>query len=185
MTEASIAVDEAIRPLGNRWWIFLVTGIGWILFANLILSFSYRTVWAVAVFTGFNLLFAGLSELAIARLVDEMRWAHLVLGVMGVVAGSLAFFWPDTTFLVLARLVAWVLVIRGALDIVMGLGLKEQDTWWWLRLVLGVVQIVVAFWIAGRPDASIVVLVLWVGVTAVAKGVGDIILAFRLRQLRG
>lgn len=185
MTAASVAADEAIRPLGNRWWIFVVTGIGWILFANLILSFSYRTVWAVAVFAGFHLVFAGLSELAIARMVDEMRWAHLLLGVMGVVAGLLAFFWPQATFGVLARLVAWVLVIRGALDIVMGLALREEDTWWWLRLVLGVVQIVVAFWIAGRPDASMVVLVLWVGVTAVAKGVGDVILAFRLRQLRG
>ena len=185
MTAVSATVDDTIPPLGNRWWIFLVTGIGWILFANLILSFSYRTVWAVAVWAGFNLVFSGLSELAISRVVTEMRWAHVLLGVMGVVAGGIALIWPGPTFLVLARLVAWVLIIRGALDIVMGLALKDDDTWWWLRLLMGVVQIVVAFWVAGRPDASIVLLVLWVGITAVAKGIDDLVLAFRLRQLRG
>ncbi|GAB2984408.1 hypothetical protein LWP59_18140 [Amycolatopsis acidiphila] len=52
---------------------------------------------------------------------------------------------------------------------------------WWLLFGLGVVEIVVAFRAAGVPSRSAALLVLWVGLIALTKGIADIVLAFGIR----
>ena len=177
-------VDDVLRPMANRWWLFVVSGILWFLFANMVLSFDFRTVWAISVWTGLGLIASGLSDLAVSRLVEEHRWVHVLLGVVSIVGGAMALVWPSATFVVLAGLVSWVLLLRGGLLIALALATRRLDDLWWLSLVLGVLQIAVGFWAAQYPGRSIVLLVVWVGVIAVSKGVGDLLLAFRLRQLR-
>src|SRR5436305_1921232 len=87
------------------WWLYLVTGVAWLIFAFIVFSFTYRTVWAVAVFAGVGFLFEGISELMTSAVVPSGKWLHILLGVMFVVAGVIALAWPGETFHVLARLV--------------------------------------------------------------------------------
>jgi uncharacterized membrane protein HdeD (DUF308 family) len=184
MMDITATTDRPVEPLVRYWWALLITGVGWIVFANVVLSFSFRTVFAVAVWAGLGMIGAGLGELVIAQMTAELRWLHVVLGVINIVIGVLALAWPGITFVALARLVAWVLILRGAFDIVFGLSTRASNDLWWLALITGVLQIVVAFWANRYPGVSVVLLVVWVGVGAVAKGVSDLILAFRMRALR-
>ena len=74
--EATSADDlEAAR----HWWVFLVTGILWILFAWIVLSFDYDSVWAVAVFFGFGMIAGGIMTIMVGR-----RHAELALAARGV-----------------------------------------------------------------------------------------------------
>jgi hypothetical protein len=177
-------VDDALRPLANRWWLFLVSGVIWFLFANIILSFDFRTVWAIAVWTGIGLIGSGLTDIVASRLVDEHRWIYLTLGIISLAGGIACLVWPGATFVVLASLVSWVLLFRGGLLLALAIATRKVDDLWWLGLVLGVILIAIAFWAAQYPGRSIALLVVWVGVVAVSKGVGDLFLAFRLRSLR-
>jgi uncharacterized membrane protein HdeD (DUF308 family) len=85
----------------------------------------------------------------------------------------------------LARLVGWVLLFRGVVDIVRALeerriGLSD----WWILGLLGVVNIGVAFWAVRYVGSSIVVLVLWIGIALLMRGIAAIAAGFALRSLR-
>ena len=82
---------------------------------------------------GIGLILAGIAELMATALLTTGRFWGYVLGGLDVVLGVLALAWPQATFAVLVRLVAWVLLIRGVVDFVRAMeqrsaGIKE----WWL-----------------------------------------------------
>jgi uncharacterized membrane protein HdeD (DUF308 family) len=51
-----------------------------------------------------------------------------------------------------------------------------------LVLGAGVIQIVIGLWAIGYPGRSAALLVLWVGIGALMRGVTEIFFAFRLRD---
>ena len=55
---------------------------------------------------------------------------------------------------------------------------------WGLTLALGIVEVVVGVWAIGYPGRSAWLLVLWVGVAALTRGITEIVLAFKLRGTR-
>ena len=182
---SKVDVDDA-SELAAGWWVAISAGVVSMVFGFLVLSFSYTTVWAIAVWAGSGLVLTGLAELGLGILLHgAARWITISVGLIGVGAGTMAFAWPAATFLVLARLVGWVLLLRGTLDVISSLHARQVgDDTWWLALVLGVVEIAVAFWAARYPGRSIALLVLWVGITAVARGLAMLFLGFGLRSLR-
>jgi uncharacterized membrane protein HdeD (DUF308 family) len=104
--------------------------------------------------------------------------------VLFIATGIGAFAWPGRTFLVLANLVAWFLLFKWTLDIVVAFAMRPVDLWW-VQLIAGVLNVVIAFWAAGYPGRSIVLLILWVGISGLTRGVAELALAFQLRGLRG
>ena len=55
---------------------------------------------------------------------------------------------------------------------------------WWIQLVVGLFEIGLAFWVAGNFREQVILLVVYVGVMCLSKGITDFMLAFRLRGLR-
>jgi uncharacterized membrane protein HdeD (DUF308 family) len=124
----------------------------------------------------------GMGELLAAFVVDSWRWLHGILGVIGIIAGIMAFAWPDQTFLTLAALIGWFLLFDGTLQLAVALMRRHEYDLWWLLLILGVVEILIAFWAIGYPGRSIVLLIIWVGATALAKGIALIVAGFALHS---
>jgi len=182
MSDALIegTVEDA-RDAAKLWWVVLLMGILWILYGWIVLTFTFKTVLAVAVFVGIGLIAAGISEFFLASQLDSWRWLWIVLGVISVGAGIIALVWPSETFLVLAAIIGWYLMLRGVFDIVMAFMTKEVNDLWWLSLVVGIGEILIGFWAVGYEGRSIAVLVIWVGAYALFKGISDIFLAFTLR----
>lgn len=175
---------EAERELGRLavpWWTLLIAGIFWLVYAFFVLSFDYRTVLAIAIFAGILFVLLGLGSLGIAMLVPEHKWLPAILGLIGVAAGIACFVWPDITFRALAALFAWYLLFKGAADIIMSFLSRRDDDLWWLWLIVGIAQIVIAFWAIGYEGRTLALLAIWIGVIAVMRGITDIVLAFRLR----
>ena len=174
-------LDDA-EGMASRWWLYLITGIAWIFFGFLILSFDMTTVWGVAVFAAVGLLMGGSAELAVASVVPSWRWVHVLLGVAAIVAGIVALVWPGSTFLVLAAIVAWYLVFNGVLDVVVAFMVREVDDLWWLTLIVGIAQVMVGFWAIGYAERSIVLLVVWVAAAALGRGLSSLFMAFGLHR---
>ncbi|MFL6035259.1 MAG: DUF308 domain-containing protein [Gaiellaceae bacterium] len=97
----------------------------------------------------------------------------------GIIA-ILAFVHPGNSFEALATIFAFYLLFRGVFDIVVAITGRERPLWW-LTLVLGSVQILLAFWAAGDFGHKAFLLVVWVGASALAHGVLQISRAFELR----
>ena len=176
---------EVVEDAADRWWIFLLTGIGWLVFALLVFQWDFTTVYAISFLFGAVALFAAMNEFA-AITVSTTGWkiAHGILGALFVIAGIWAFVHPHNAFATLAGLVGFFLLFKGIFDLMAAFVAKSQFELWWLQLVLGILEIMLAFWVAGNFREKAILLVAYVGIIALARGITELILAFKLKGLR-
>jgi len=115
-----------------------------------------------------------------------MRNARSVAGLVGlafVVIGVLAFVHPQNTFSVLATIFAFYLLLSGLFQIAWAL--VEKHELWWLRLLAGLAEVLLAFWAAGNFGHKAFLLIVWVGAGALIAGITQISYAFELREHAG
>ncbi|GAA4685015.1 HdeD family acid-resistance protein [Phytohabitans rumicis] len=176
MTNSPVVLPKA------PWWLFLGTGILWIIYAWIVLRFDDASVAAVSVLAGLVVLFAAASELLHAFVAPGWRWLHAILAGLFTITGIVILFRPGTGFAWLAAFVGWYLLIKGFFDVVMGFVTKSENDAWWLLVLVGVVEVLLGFWAAGSWVRSAFLLVALVAGVALARGIADIVLAFQLRQ---
>lgn len=182
VTEEEILLESA--PLS--WWVYLVFGALWLIFGWIVLSTRHNTttVWAVTIYVGILFFLVGFGEMVAAFVAEGWRWVHATLGILSIIAGVVAFAWPGQTFLTLAVLLSWFLLVHGSIGFVYALMSRHEMELWWMRLLLSILEVMIGFWAVSYPGRSLVLLIVWVGATALAKGIGNIIEAFELRAYR-
>ena len=174
---------EATSLARRAWWVFLLTGIAWLIFSLVVFRFDATSVKGIGYLAGAIFVVVGINEFVIIPFVSTgWKWFHGILGVAFVVVGILAFIRPVNTFVGLAELVAFFLLFAGIFDVVQSLMNRHLELWW-LRLIVGVLEIGFAFWVAGSFQRSAIFLVAFVGVATLFHGVTQIVLAFQLRTL--
>jgi uncharacterized membrane protein HdeD (DUF308 family) len=173
------------RRLLPPWWLFLLTGIGWMLVALIVLRFDYKSVNAIAILFGIVAISAGVLEIGVTILAEG--WWKLLYGVLAIVfiaAGIVAFIHPGDTFVALAAVISFFLVFAGTWDVIVAISARREVEVWWLQLIGGIIELALGFWAAGYYGRSAILLVAWVGAFAVIRGVMDIVLAFRVHALQ-
>jgi uncharacterized membrane protein HdeD (DUF308 family) len=176
------------RTLGRAlppWWLFLVTGVAWTVVAVILLRFDYTTVRAISILFGIVALAAGIIEVGLTMLAPG--WWKLLYGVLAVAfiaSGVVSFIHPGDTFVALAAVISFFLIFAGTFDIISAISARKEIEVWWLQLVGGIIEIALGFWAAGYYGRSAVLLVAWVSAFAVIRGIRDIVLAFRVRELQ-
>lgn len=185
-TIASIAASQ--RTLGRilpPWWWLLITGIAWMLVALILLRFDYTSVSAISVLFGVVAIMAGVLEFGV-MLMAEGWWKVLngLLAVVFIVTGIVAFIHPGNTFAALAAVFSFFLIIAGTFDIIIAISVRHEIEVWWLQLISGILELLIGFWAAGYYGRSAVLLVAWVAAIAIIRGVRDIVLAFRVREVQ-
>lgn len=182
--ETSASLREAEAQFGRNWWIFLVTGILWLLGAMIVLRFDETSIAFVGVLLGVVIVMAGANELLIAAMVEGWKWVHVVLGVLFVIGGIAAMFQPGEAFWALASILGFLLLLKGTFDIVVSIATRDENPVWGLGLAIGILEVLLAFWVSQqffRPRAALIIL--WVGMAAIFRGVSEIVLAFQVRKL--
>jgi len=176
---------EVMEDAADRWWVFLVSGIAWLVFALLVFQWNYTTVYAISILFGVVALAAAVNEFVVIS-VSTTGWklVHAILGVLFVIAGIWALVHPHNAFASLAALVGFFLLFKGIFDITVAFLTKAQFELWWLQLVIGILELVLAFWVAGAFRKEVILLVVYVGIVALSRGITELFLAFKLRGLR-
>jgi uncharacterized membrane protein HdeD (DUF308 family) len=176
--------EDVVQEAGRGWWVYLVTGGIWLVFGWVVLSVrsEITTVWGVVVYAGILFFMFGFGELAAAFVAPGYRWLHAIFAAVGIIAGIGAFVWPGQTFVTLAAFIGWFLLFDGTFQLIGGLMRRHEVDLWWLFLIIGVLEVLVAFWAIGYPGRSITLLVVWVGASALAKGMAQIFGAFALHH---
>jgi uncharacterized membrane protein HdeD (DUF308 family) len=112
------------------------------------------------------------------------RWIHGIMGVLFVIGGAWATIHPIGAFYELASILGLLLALKGGLDIAGAAMTKDVSDLWWLGLVVGVVELLLAFWVSQQVSAPRAILIItWVGFLCLFRGIGEIVLAFELRQV--
>ena len=174
--------EEAVEAVRRFWWVALVAGVLWTLYGMLVLSLRPETVASLAILAGIAFILGGVSQFMLAtRASGGWRWLFAVGGVLGIAAGVVAFLWPGITLLALAIFVAWYLVVSGIFTVVAALAGPKRD-WWWVGLVVGLLQFGLGAWAVGSPGRELLLLVNLVGVSMIFYGVSEIFAAFSLRR---
>jgi uncharacterized membrane protein HdeD (DUF308 family) len=182
------SLREDMQTVTRNWGWFLAAGIAWIVFAFVLLSFNYRTVWAIAVFFGIGFIVGGIMEFAVAAVAPGWKWLYVLIGIVSIVAGVIALVWPGETFLVLSAIAGWLLLFYGIIDIVFAFSTRHLEGLWWTQLISGIIMVLLGFWAISPDNATVatyrgaVLLVVWIGVAALFRGISDIIVGFRLRS---
>jgi uncharacterized membrane protein HdeD (DUF308 family) len=175
------ALARALPP----WWLFLITGLAWMVVSLIVLRFDYTSVSSIALLFGFVALAAGVAEIGMMLLADGWwKVLNAVLAVTFFAAGIVAFVHPGDTFAALAAVFSFLLVFAGAFDIIYAFSARRVNDAWWLQLIGGIIELALGFWAAGYYGRSALLLVAWVAAFALIRGVRDIVLAFQVREIQ-
>jgi uncharacterized membrane protein HdeD (DUF308 family) len=159
------------RERAKYWWVVLLIGIAWLVIAWLVLRADITSLATVGFLLGGLFIGAGVHEFAVGSMVG----------------GLWAFIRPINTFFALASVLGLVLILQGAFEIVRGVSTRGENPYWWLGLVSGVLLVLLAFWVSASDrvfqlQARTFLILFWVGLWALIRGVTSIVLAFMVRH---
>ena len=171
-----------VEILSRGWWVLLASGIVSIV-AGGIIAFADWTVGDLAVFIGTLLILRGLFNTFSVPVDGSLRMWSVVLGLVEVAVGVSVWVWPDPTLLVVAFYIGWLLMFRGVMTIIGSVSGRRFVPYWGVILVAGIVEVLAAFYLLGRPGLTLVATVLAIGLTAIFYGVLEAVLAFEVKRL--
>ena len=176
------------KGLAYNWWLLLLRGLVALLFGIVAFVMPHITLLTVVLLWGAFVAADGMLAL-IAGLTGKAsevrpRWWLILVGLMGLAAGGIAFFRPLIGAAALLLLVAiWAIVI-GASQIIGGIALRReiQDEWWLILSGLLAVVFGAAFLI--HPMAGALAIVWTIGAYAIVFGISLVMLSFRVRRIQ-
>jgi len=177
-----------VRALAENWWLLLLRGVASIIFGLLAFIWPGLTLVALIFLWGAYAIIDGGIALwaAISGRGAEVapRWWLAIVGIIGLLAGLVAFASPGLTALVLLMFIACWAILIGAMEIWGAVQLrKEIEGEWWL-ILSGVLSIAFGILLIARPGSGALALVWVIGSFAILHGGMLIALAFRLKQFR-
>jgi len=177
-------LTPVLESFTRRWVLFMVTGILWLFLGFMLLSYRVSSISITVVFLAVVFAMGAVSLFTVSDVVSG-GWRVLALsGAFAALGGAIgAAVWPGPTILVVALFVAWFLLLRGIVDVVISLHHTEIPGWW-LLLIAGLVSIALGAWAVGHPDRSVLLLVTILGIYSIFHGVAELILGVQLNMLR-
>jgi uncharacterized membrane protein HdeD (DUF308 family) len=176
---------EAAGTVAKMWWVWLVTGIIWIILSLVILQFDTASVTTVGVIIGIFFILAGLQNFFVAAVAEGWKWLWVTFGVLFIIAGVIALVYPKDTFASIASALGFLFLVFGIFWIVEALATREANELWWMGLVAGILLVIMAFWTAGQFFyTKAYTLLVFGGIWALMHGITDIIKAFEVRKYK-
>jgi uncharacterized membrane protein HdeD (DUF308 family) len=183
LQERRRGASAALWRLAGPWWMFLLTGIAWLIIAWVALRFTPASIATVGALLGVLFLFAMIDEFLLAAVRASWRWLHVIMGVIFAFGAGWSFAQPYDAFWTLASILGLLLIFRGTLDIITSVDARMVNGAWWLGLVAGILEILLGFW-AAQQYLSVkgALLLVWVGLFALFRGISEIVIAFEVRS---
>jgi uncharacterized membrane protein HdeD (DUF308 family) len=122
------------------------------------------------------------------QVLHDLRSSGTVLivsGLLSLIGGVLAIFYPDITLLVLALIAGINLVILGIVSLIDAFADEVDVAGRVLAGVLGLLGVIAGLVVMRRPGESLLALLLVLGVWLVVSGVVDLLRAFTRSAARG
>ena len=185
MTTTATTPYTQMRTETKKWsWLWLVSGVLWMMVSVIILQFDQASAATVGVIAGVMLIYAGVEYFFLGWLTARMRWLWYLFGGFLIVGGVIALFYPSRTFLAIANILGFMFVFMGVMWIVEAFLARELSDLWWLHLVAGIVTVVLGFWLAGQfLITQAAALLVFAGIWAMMRGILDITAFFTMRSV--
>jgi len=178
--EEQMLADDA----GRWWWVFLATGIIWLLIGFVVLRLNMTSVAAVGYLIGAMFVIGALSELMSASAAaGGWKFLHYVMAAIFIFGSIWSFVNPADSFFTLASILGFILLFMGTLEIVASIASREANPVWGLGLAVGILEVLLAIWVSQQYyPARAALILIWVGFMAIFRGISHIVMAFGVRR---
>lgn len=170
----------------RSWWMTLIRGIAAVLFGILALVLTGLTLRLLIALFGAYVLIDGIMAVAAAvRAIERHRHSGWLLleGILGILAGLIAFFLPGLTALVLLYIIAAWAILTGVTEVVQAVELRRVIHNEWLLIVDGALSLVFGIVLVLFPGVGALAVVWLIGIYAILIGGALIGLSLRFRNL--
>ena len=184
MSDLTAMQRQEISRVARMWWLWLVTGVLWVLISLVVLQFDDASVATVGYIVGAMFFFSGISQFVIAGSVEGWKWVWVVFGILFIGAGLWAMFNPGTTVAALADSLGFLFLLVAILWTIEAFATRRDNDLWWMSLIAAVIMYGVAFWTSGQFFVErVYTLLVFAGVWALMQGITDFVRAFQIRKL--
>jgi uncharacterized membrane protein HdeD (DUF308 family) len=172
--------------MSRNWWIFLIRGLIAILFGIAAIVWPELTLGTLILLFGFYAIFDGIVAIwdGITNRDDrDHRWASVLIGVAGILAGLLVIFLPGLSAIALMFLIAAWMIVIGVLEIASAIRLRQVIANEWFLIASGLLSVLLGLVFMIFPGSGAVALVTVIGIYAILFGILLIVFSFRVRSL--
>ncbi len=181
-------VVDSLRNSAKHWYLILILGLVFIAMGILVLLTPVSSLIALSIFFAVTFFISGLFEIIYAisnrKAIDHWGW-NLVGGVIDLLIGILLIANPAASVVVLIFYVGFALIFRSIMTIGWSVQLNRLRirNWGWV-LVWGILGLIFSFLLILNPAITGFAIVVFLGVAFMMIGIAQIILSFRLKQLK-
>lgn len=171
-----------LEYMARDWWVLVLRGIAAVILGVAVLAMPGIALSVLVMLWGAYAVVDGIFALVMAfQGRTTNRWITGLEGVVSILAGLAAFFWPGITAVALLYVVAIWAILTGILELVAAFQLrKEISDEFWLGLS-GVLSVVFGVLLIFFPGTGMLSLLWLLGVYEIAFGISLVVLGFRLR----
>jgi uncharacterized membrane protein HdeD (DUF308 family) len=177
---------QLVVGAGRHWEWVLAFGIVTVVAGVLALVWPGRTIVAMALVFGIQLIAAGIYRFVAALATDEAsggtRVLFAMLGVLSFIVGLYAVRHVQVTVAALALVLGIFWVVNGAIEAFAALAYRDVPRRGW-TLAMGALSVVAGVVVLAYPGISLVTLTVVLGVWLVALGGMELFAAFAMRSV--
>jgi uncharacterized membrane protein HdeD (DUF308 family) len=170
--------------LASNWWTLVLRGVLAIIFGVVTFLMPGVAIGALVLLFGAYVFVEGIFNIIAGLRAPKgyARWWTLLLeGVISVIAGLLAFFYPLATTVALLYLIAFWAIVTGVFEIATAIRLRRQMTSEIFLILSGIVSILFGALLIFAPAAGALAVVWYIGIYAIIFGALLIGAGFKLR----
>ena len=171
--------------LHRSWWLLLLRGIAAVAFGVLTFVWPQISLLTLIMVYGVYALIDGVLALIAAIRGGGFvpRWWLALGGVVSILAAVVAFAWPGLTALVLVYLIGFWSILRGVLEIIGAIRLRNEIANEWTLGVAGALSVIFGLILVFMPGAGALGLLWLIATWAILFGLLMIWVAFKVRKL--
>lgn len=118
--------------------------------------------------------------------LEKQLWGLAIAqGVIAILFGVLALFWPGLTVALLIVFFGVFVLIWGVVGIIVSLSSVSTNKFWWLELLFAVLALGLAVYVLRNPVETALIWVFFIGITFLVRGVVDLVEGLFDRTLTG
>ncbi len=189
VTPDHLAGRPLLRAMAEHWWLMLLRGIAAIAFGLLSLFWPGISALTLVLLWGIYTFADGIFALASAVMGKDggatgTRWWLALTGVLGILAGLIAFFSPAVAGTVLLIFIAvWAIAI-GAMAIIGAIRLRAEIEGEWLLILGGALAVAFGAIMLFQPAAGALAVVWMIATFAIIFGIDLVLLSFKLKGFK-
>jgi len=119
--------------------------------------------------------------MTVSEWLEQNWWVALIRGLIAIAFGILVIVWPDVAVKTLVLIFAIFLLVDGLIAAIGSLmNTKYRD--WWVGLVIGIIEIGIGVATLVRPEITLTVILILIGLWAIFRGLVEFLLGIAIRN---